>query len=59
MAAKTASKNAPENRQGTQVTLCPKCDSKKTAMMVVSNRRKKLAWECKCGILYKDGSKAA
>ncbi|MFP4522339.1 MAG: hypothetical protein ACLFQK_09355 [Fibrobacterota bacterium] len=55
--AKTASKNAPENRKGPHVNLCPVCNDKRNPVMVFQNHRKKVALECKCGMILKNGVK--
>jgi hypothetical protein len=57
MAEKKGSKNAIENRGAQSVMICTTCGETRKPFKMFDGGRARMAYECKCGLLDKAGTK--
>ena len=56
MNTKRGSKNEISNREERTVKICSKCNNEQKGIMVI-NRKRKMVFECDCGVFFRNGVK--
>ncbi|MGM0444601.1 MAG: hypothetical protein ACQEQV_10480 [Fibrobacterota bacterium] len=56
MNIRTGSKNSIENRGAKTVMTCSACGEERKPVRVMALNSKKMAYECKCGLLDRSGN---